>query len=189
MSERREAPTAAVPAAQDRAGVLGLPPWRLLMLAGALLLGGVAQASPAFQDGFVQPWTRGNARAAALLLRSCGLETATHGTLLALDDATLDVRAGCNGLVALLLLGSAILAFPAPWRWRLGGILVAAALVFALNAMRLCTLLLIARYLPARLEFFHLYVWQPLMALAAFAIFLGWGHRVAVAEGSRAAHG
>ena len=157
------------------------------MLLGALLLGGLAQALPVAQAAFVQPWTRWNARAAAGLLRACGLQVATRGTLLALDDATLDVRAGCNGLIALLLLGSAILAFPAPWRRRLGGLAVSAALVFALNAVRLVTLLLIARYLPARLEFFHLYVWQPLMALAALAIFLGWGRGLAVTGPSRAA--
>jgi exosortase/archaeosortase family protein len=149
-----------------------------LLLAGALVLGGVAQALSAVQAAFVQPWTHWNARTAAILLRSCGLEAATYGTLLALDDATLDVRAGCNGLVALLILASAIVAFPAPWRLRLEGIAVAVVLVFALNAFRLSTLLLIARYFPARLEFFHLYVWQPLMALCAFGIFLGWGTRL-----------
>ena len=187
MSERHESPRAAPRTVTAPPGLLGLPPRRLLMLLGALLLGGAAQALSVVQAAFVQPWTRWNAGAAVLLLRAFGLQAATHGTLLALDDATLDVRAGCNGLVALLLLGSAILAFPAPWRRRAAGIAVAAALVFALNALRLGTLVLIARYAPARLEFCHLYVWQPLMALSAFAIFLGWGNRLARAKAPRQA--
>jgi hypothetical protein len=42
------------------------------------------------------------------------------------------------------------------------------------HVVRLVTLIVVARYAPARLEQFHIYIWQPLMALIAFALFFVW---------------
>jgi len=75
---------------------------------------------------------------------------------------------------ALLILVATMLAFPAPWGRRLLGIAVGTLAVLGCNVVRLVTLIVVARYFPARLEQFHIYIWQPLIALIAFALFFVW---------------
>ena len=52
----------------------------------------------------------------------------------------LNVLIGCDGLEMLFLLMAAFLAYPFAWRARLAGILLGAALVYALNVGRIVSL-------------------------------------------------
>jgi exosortase/archaeosortase family protein len=97
-----------------------------------------------------------------------------EGVSVGVAGARLVVLPGCNGMEAVLIVVASILAFPASWSRRLVGILLAAALIFGFNIVRLATLIAVARYLPARLELFHVYIWQPLIVLIAFCLFLAW---------------
>ena len=47
--------------------------------------------------------------------------------------------------------------------------------VFGLNIIRLVNLVLVAVRWPDWLDFFHIYVWQTLMVILAFGVFLLWG--------------
>jgi exosortase/archaeosortase family protein len=154
---------------------IGRPPVRALLAFGAwIVAGAAAHLLPAVQDGAIRPWTRANAAAAAALLRAGGFAAAAPRSVLVLGGGAIDVKTGCSGIAAVLILAAAILAFPArPWR-RLVGLPIAAAAVFSLNLLRLATLVLVARYLPSRLELFHVYVWQTLIAVLSFALFLLW---------------
>jgi exosortase/archaeosortase family protein len=130
---------------------------------------------PGVDRGLVGPWTRADIGLTVWLVRPLGVFADASGTVLAGGGAALDVSKGCDGTTALLLLVSSILAFPASWSARGWGVLLGAAGVFVINAVRLATLLLVAIHWPGRLEFFHIDVWQPIMMLAALGLFLAWG--------------
>ena len=148
------------------------------LLAGNLLL-----LLPPIRDGFVNPWTSANASWAAGAARLLGLPCEASGIMVRAGQGQLAIKPGCNGVHALVLCLSAILAFPASWPRRLLGAAIATVGVFGLNLVRLVNLFFLADRFPSRLEFFHVYVWQTLIALLAFGIFLAWGYFLAGAPG------
>ncbi len=122
------------------------------------------------------PWIETNIRAAAILTVPLGLNAEVDDDRNLVDTrGSLHVSKGCDGLGALLIVGSAMLSFPAGWRSKLTGLAFGAAGVFLINAIRLASLLWIAVEWPARLEFFHIDFWQPVMMVVSFGLFLAWG--------------
>src|SRR5688572_5366469 len=69
-------------------------------------------------DHVVIPFTEGVTRASAVLLRVIGEKVEVAGTLIRSPQFVIDVKNGCNGLEAMLLLAAAMLAFPASLRSR-----------------------------------------------------------------------
>jgi len=136
-------------------------------------------ALPWVERGFVEPWTEFNVKTAAALARPFVDGSQAVGTrLIAIGTIPLEARKGCDGINALLILCTTILAFPAPWRSRLVGLALGAIAIFLLNAFRIATLLLVAVRWPDRLDFFHVDVWQPAMMLFSFALFILWGAQI-----------
>jgi len=111
------------------------------------------------------------------MIRIFGGNAKVLGTAISSGSATLDVRNGCNGVHALLILASAILASPVLWRRRLVGALLGAVMVFAFNVVRLMVLLFVARHSPDWLELFHIYVLQTLVLLSVFSLYVVWAIR------------
>ena len=137
---------------------------------------------PAVKTWFVTPWTSLNARWAVGLTGAFGVDLQALDTLVYTGGANVSVKPGCNGVHALMLCLSAILAYPATWSRRMVGVVLATVGVFGLNLVRLVNLFLIARLYPEQLELFHVYIWQTLIALLAFGIFLFWGRFLASTE-------
>jgi exosortase H (IPTLxxWG-CTERM-specific) len=127
----------------------------------------------------VEPWTRWNAAGAAALANAFGIPTRIEGTLLSMQGANLNILDGCNGAQAVLIYLSAVAAFPAHWSWRLAGVFVGTAVMFGANLLRLLNLIVVAEHFPRQLELFHVYVWQVLIVLVAFGLFLFWASRSA----------
>ncbi|HEV8335444.1 MAG TPA: exosortase H [Candidatus Polarisedimenticolia bacterium] len=151
----------------------------VLLFASYLLVGNLLLLLPPVKNRFVGPWTMLNARWAVAMAGWGGEEFQAVGSFVDVGTGGLSVKPGCNGVHALILCIVAILAFPASWGRRLMGVGLSTAGVFGLNLIRLVNLFYVARYFPERLEFFHVYVWQTLIALLAFGIFLGWGRFLA----------
>lgn len=143
------------------------------------MLGYVLLSLPWVERGFVEPWTALNVKTAATFARPLVEAPQAIGTrLIAVGAIPLEARKGCDGISALLILCTTILAFPAPWRARLTGLVLGTVAIFVLNACRITTLLLVAVHWPDRLDFFHVDVWQPAMMLFSFALFILWGARI-----------
>ena len=124
----------------------------------------------------VDRWTSANTQLAAALAGPLGVdEPHVDGDRLVGHGGSVVVRRGCDGLTAVLILCSTVLAFPAPWPRRLVGLAAGTLAIFAVNAVRLASLLVVAVRWPARIEFFHIDVWQPMMVLISFVLFLTWG--------------
>lgn len=98
-----------------------------------------------------------------------------------------DVTLACSGTDVLAMCMGAVLAYPAPRSIRLAGAAVGAALILALNTLRIASLGRATGALPA-FDLLHLYVWPAVLALAAAAYVFAWmrwadaGPRVATAD-------
>ena len=135
-----------------------------------------AELTPAGQAWVVAPWTEAVARAAALLLTSFDESVVASGRML-IDRWTgrgVSIEAGCNGLEAIIVLAAAMLAFPASWPHRAGGIALGGAAVQLLNLLRIATLYYLARWSTPLFEWAHLYLWQPLIMVDVLVVWLVW---------------
>jgi exosortase/archaeosortase family protein len=136
----------------------------------------------------VGPWTRASVAATARVAGAIGVNTRVVGTVVQIGPKSLNVLHGCDGVHEALILVASMLAFPAPWGRRLSGALAGAAAILVLNFVRLVSLILVARYLPARLQLFHIFVWQPLIMVMAFGLFLLWGASVGTERKNQTPH-
>lgn len=74
----------------------------------------------------------------------------------------------------MLVLVAAILAFPAPWKFKFWGIISGFFAVELLNIVRIISLFYLGQWNPVIFEWAHLYVWQALIMLDVLIIFLLW---------------
>ncbi len=80
----------------------------------------------------------------------------------------------CNGIEAVIILVSAIVAFPAPWKNKVLGVAVGVLAIQALNLLRIISLFYLQQWNHAWFDWFHLYLWQALIVLDALVVFLLW---------------
>lgn len=127
----------------------------------------------------VAPFTRGVTAVAGWLLQATGEPVVRTGTLLRTGGFAADVKNGCNGIEATLLLVAAMLAFPAPWRTKIAGLAAGVVLIQALNLIRVTSLVILGRDYPHLFETFHVTVWQVVIFLLTIGMFAIWSSRVA----------
>jgi len=129
-------------------------------------------------DHVVVPFTEVVAGASAKLLRLLGEQVSAHGTTIHSPGFGVDVKNGCNGIEAVMLLASAIVAYPESWRKRLAGLATGVAIVELLNLVRVTSLFWIGAHRPALFSTLHVAVWQSAIILLSVATFLIWSRRV-----------
>jgi exosortase H (IPTLxxWG-CTERM-specific) len=164
---------------------------RLLFIVRFLLLLGVfyVAISNTFSDRtIVQPFTAGIATTAAAILRLFGDSVHRQGTLLTSPTFAVEIKTGCNGVEAMLVLVAAIVAYPAPWRRKAIGAAAGIAIIQLLNLARVVMLFIVGRDYPARFELFHVVIGQSVIFLASIGIFLLWSSKLA-ASSVRESHG
>jgi exosortase H (IPTLxxWG-CTERM-specific) len=130
-------------------------------------------------DYVIVPFTEVVARSSAMILSGVESGVATVGTVMRSPRFALDVRNGCNGVEATILLAAAIFAFPATLRSRLIGLAIASVAIELLNLVRLSSLFWLGEHHRPIFDFFHVGVWQLLIILAAISIFVLWSWKFA----------
>lgn len=80
---------------------------------------------------------------------------------------TLELRRGCDGIEAWLLMVTALLAYPGTWRWRARSALWGTLLIYLLNLLRVVSIFHLVRHRPEWFDLVHGLIWQGLMILAA----------------------
>ena len=130
-------------------------------------------------DRVIVPFTEVVTRGAAGLLSIFESGVWAAGTVMRSSQFALDVRNGCNGVEAVILLAAAIFAFPATLRSRLIGLLTASVAIEVLNLVRLSSLFWLGEHYRRIFDFFHVAVWQSLIILAAISIFIFWSWKFA----------
>lgn len=128
-------------------------------------------------DHLIVPFTSGIATVASSTLNLFGQQTSASGTSITSPSFAVNVKNGCNGIEAMLILLAALLAFPMSWRVRLQGIALGTLLIQILNLVRITTLYLLGKYHPQLFDIFHNAVWQVVIVLSAVVFFFEWVRR------------
>ena len=157
----------------------------VLIFAGGALFGFGVLLTPPVQsvDG---EFSRGLVKVShALLLAAGGHATCNGAILRAPGGFAVEMRDGCNALNVTILLWSAVLAFPAPWKMKVLGLASGTVVIQALNIVRFISLFYLGQYSMAWFDFAHAYLWESLLVLDTMVVFWLWVNRVAQ---HRAAH-
>ncbi len=125
-------------------------------------------------DRIVVPFTELLVRASTSILAAIGERTQAVGTLIQAPAFAVDVKNGCNGIEAALLLVAAMLAFPATPAQRVKGIAAGLAAIQVVNLFRIVSLFWLGVHHRNVFELFHAAVWQTALILLAVGIFLAW---------------
>ena len=128
------------------------------------------------QDYVIVPFTSSLAHVSVAIMRLFDSSVIANGDEIvdALRGGGIKIVAGCNGVEAVLILVSAVLAFPAPWKHKLLGIGLGFVAIQALNLVRIISLYYLQRWNYVWFEWFHLYLWQALIILDALVFWLIW---------------
>lgn len=144
-----------------------------------MLAGGSVLLTGAVQAAVLHPMSVGIAALSARVLHALGVAVVHREQVLAAADGSfrVSIENDCNGAWAHLILLASVLAYPAPARAKLLGLLVMQPLLLALNLVRVVSLFLIGAYELALFRPAHVYLWQFLIIGFALALFLGWTER------------
>jgi exosortase H (IPTLxxWG-CTERM-specific) len=150
---------------------------------GLLVVLFLLELTPPVQAYFVVPWTNMLASISTFLVTLFDPSVVASGNVMrdTVNGFAVAIEAGCNGVEAAIVLVAAMLAFPAPWRYRAIGIAIGIAAVQILNIVRVISLFYIGQWDFAVFEWAHQYVWQALIMLDVLVVWLIWVRRVPAA--------
>ena len=128
-------------------------------------------------DAVVVPFTAGIAQTSAAVLNVLGEKVQVEGTKIRSDNFAVNIENGCNGIETALLFGSAVLAFPAPWKSRLLGLALGFVAIQVINLVRVVSLYWIGAHRPSFFSASHTVLWQSIVVLCGVLLFLVWASR------------
>ncbi|HEY0232555.1 MAG TPA: exosortase H [Dokdonella sp.] len=128
------------------------------------------------EDHVILPFTAGIAHVCMWIVGLFDTHAVAYGKELrsTTNGFAISIERGCNGVEAVIILVSAMLAFPAPWKHKLAGIGVGFVAIQALNLVRIISLFYLGQWNRMWFDWFHLYLWQALIVLDALVVFLIW---------------
>lgn len=114
------------------------------------------------------------------LIQTCGGHVSSDAAVLrAPGGFSVEMRDGCNAINVTILLCSAILAFPAPWRTKILGLVSGSLIIQMLNIVRFVSLFYLGQFSMSWFEFAHAYLWESLLVLDTMVVFWLWVARFA----------
>ncbi len=143
------------------------------------------QLTPWAQTFFVVPWTNALAGISTWIVTLFDADVVVSGKVIrsVSNGFAVSIEAGCNGVEATLVLLAAILAYPAPWRYKVLGFVIGVVAVQGLNVVRVISLFYLGQWSFEVFEWAHLYVWQVLIMLDVMVVWLIWVRRVPATPG------
>jgi exosortase H (IPTLxxWG-CTERM-specific) len=128
------------------------------------------------QEHFVLPFTAGLAKVSVFLVLLFDDQVAASGKIISSlkNGFAVEIQPGCNGIEALIILFSAIVAFPSTWKQKLVGLTIGFFAIQGLNLVRIISLFYMGQYSMVAFKWFHLYLWQALIILDALVVWLLW---------------
>ncbi len=129
---------------------------------------------PPVRAYLVGPFTVGITWVAGGLIQLFGGEVRIVGNMLSIPGFAVQVLDMCNGVEATLVLWSALLAFPAPWLYKIKGLIIGTLAVHSVNIIRIISLLYLGAYDREWFHWAHWYLWDVLIMLDVLIVFLAW---------------
>ncbi|MCL2871760.1 MAG: exosortase H [Betaproteobacteria bacterium] len=146
----------------------------LFVIILAVLFG--LELTPWAENWFVDPWTNALAQISTWLVTLFDSHVEATGKVMRslTNGFGVSIERGCNGIEATIVLVAAMLAFPAPWKNKIIGIISGFVAVQALNIVRVISLFYLGQWNQKAFDWAHLYVWQALIMLDVLIVFLIW---------------
>ena len=144
-----------------------------LILQGVLF--GVEILQPV-QQAIILPWTNLLADLSGWLMSFFDASVLINGKVISskANGFAVSIEPGCNGVEAMIVLLAAILAFPAPFLYKLKGLLWGFFAIQGMNLIRIISLFYLGQFSKELFDWAHLYIWQALIMLDALVVFLIW---------------
>ena len=154
----------------------GVRPGRFLVLFAACVVVAFGILVAPFARPTVELFSHGLVEASALLISLAGGRASVEGTVLRspITGFAVNMKDGCNGISVMILLWSAVLAFPASWTLKVKGLLIGSVAIQGLNFLRFISLFYLGQYNMLWFEFAHAYLWESLIMLDAMVVFWVW---------------
>jgi exosortase H (IPTLxxWG-CTERM-specific) len=130
------------------------------------------------QERVVAPLNRHLAWMTERMLWLAGVHAWSTGPVVALPGFAVEIRNNCNAIYEVGLYAAAVWAYPASVRARLAGTALGASVLYAVNVLRIASLLAIGLLWRSWFDATHLYVWQGLFLVVVGIIWIGWVSRV-----------
>jgi exosortase H (IPTLxxWG-CTERM-specific) len=125
-------------------------------------------------DHVVNPYTTFVARESCVVINLFGEGAAVRAQVLSSHRFSVAIFNGCNGLEAILIFVSGVLAFPASWRRKLVGVAGGFLAIQIFNIVRIVALFYTGVFRPAWFSTAHIFVWQSLVIVFAVVMWLLW---------------
>lgn len=124
----------------------------------------------------VDPFTASLALVSGFLMSLFDSQVATQGIYISSlrNDFILRIEAGCNGVEPMIILTAAIVAFSASIKEKAVGLIFGFLGIQGINIIRIISLFYIGQWSMTAYEWAHLYVWQALILIDAFVIWILW---------------
>ena len=177
---------AILPGVSDLRAFVKTPAGRFLARYVAILsVGFTVLALRPVNDGVVNRYTTFVAHEAKVALNALGEGAVVRGQVLSSPRFAVSIYNGCNGLEALLIFCSGVLAFPAPPARKVLGLLAGFLVIQVANVVRIVSLFYVGVFRPAWFQASHVFVWQSLIILLGVVMWLFWVHRYGLAPAER----
>lgn len=149
---------------------------RFLWLFPVCLLIGFGLLQAPFSRPLVNGTTTLLVKACAFVVRIFGGSAVARENILMNPSSgfSISVEDTCNASNVIILLGAAVLAFPARWRQKIKGFVMGALVLHIVNFFRIISLFYLAQYNFTWFEFAHWYVWEGLMMIVTLVLFWIW---------------
>ncbi len=147
----------------------------LLVFVVLVVVCGVIVRTGWFDRHFLRAYTSFIASLSGSILSTVGVDATVNQTSILSQTFSVEIRKGCDGLEAALLLLCATVAYPfSSLRTRLLALVSGYLLIFVLNLIRVVVLFLIGLNWPAKVEFIHTYIAQFAIITATMIFWLFW---------------
>ncbi len=93
-------------------------------------------------------------------------------------DFTMIIGVGCDAAYPLACFVAGVLAFSAPCRDKIVGLVAGVTLIEILNLIRIVTLFIIGIHFHRYFDLFHTQIWEGLFVLLALLLWMAWAMRV-----------
>ncbi len=132
-------------------------------------------------DRLVNPYTTFVAHEAKVVLNLFGEHATVRAQILSSPRFSVAIYNGCNGLEAILIFASGVLAFPATVRRKLIGLALGFLAIQVANIVRVVSLFYVGVFKPAWFSAAHIFIWQSIIIVLGVVLWLLWVNRYALA--------
>ncbi len=119
----------------------------------------------------LEGWT---ASVTAFLLSLFGYPASASGQMCSVGSLVIQIIPECTGVFEIIVFSAVLLAYPAPWRKKLLGIVAGLVILTFLNLLRLLILGMIGFSNQELMEWIHLYLWQLTLIAFVVGLFFAW---------------